>query len=295
MSQRLIALVLTLVGCGTAPTSGTSSEAAGAAQQPVPSAPTAAATPAPSPAVATPGAYSIAAATPAELPACTAANNEQLAYVKSTSEFESCDSGTWDVVPVAAASKNELLNVVAEPAGPNCATGGEAIQTGTDNNGDGKLEASEVTSTQYVCSGAAGTPGAAGASGANGLQITSIWRYQNNCTSCGNLVPIDVVSTSLATYIYDVEVTEFSNGSGFVSVYGQQEDIAFSPSYFTHSFFLSASSTPQAETFKADWENQFVIRYSITLGATPTFSAVDDTDGVLSNNPTPANFPLVKQ
>jgi hypothetical protein len=38
-----------------------------------------------------------------------------------------------------------------EPAGPNCAFGGQAIQTGLDTNGDGILEPGEVKKTSYVC------------------------------------------------------------------------------------------------------------------------------------------------
>lgn len=57
-----------------------------------------------------------------------------------------------------------------EPAGAHCASGGTRISSGLDANGDGILEDSEVTSSAYACSGAAGTPGATGAPGAAGIQ-----------------------------------------------------------------------------------------------------------------------------
>jgi hypothetical protein len=50
----------------------------------------------------------------------------------------------------------ELVKIVPEPAGTNCANGGQAIESGLDTNGDGILEDSEVTSTSYVCAGADG-------------------------------------------------------------------------------------------------------------------------------------------
>ena len=50
-----------------------------------------------------------------------------------------------------------LVNVVAEPAGPNCSAGGQAIQTGLDSNGDGILQPGEVQHTSYVCNGTNGT------------------------------------------------------------------------------------------------------------------------------------------
>jgi hypothetical protein len=48
-----------------------------------------------------------------------------------------------------------LSRVTAEPAGANCAAGGDAIQLGPDEDGDGVLDAGEVESTQYRCSGEA--------------------------------------------------------------------------------------------------------------------------------------------
>lgn len=49
-----------------------------------------------------------------------------------------------------------LVTAVAEPPGAHCAAGGEAIQSGIDRDGDGKLESSEITATSYVCAGADG-------------------------------------------------------------------------------------------------------------------------------------------
>jgi len=55
---------------------------------------------------------------------------------------------------------NSAFLVTAEPAGANCPTGGEKVQTGLDSNRNGALDPAEVTATSYVCDGAAGTPGA---------------------------------------------------------------------------------------------------------------------------------------
>ncbi len=52
---------------------------------------------------------------------------------------------------------SSLVNVTAEPPGSNCADGGERIDSGADTNGNGVLDASEVTSTSYVCNGGNGT------------------------------------------------------------------------------------------------------------------------------------------
>lgn len=69
---------------------------------------------------------------------------------------------SWFLLCVVAAcgdnfhqSQDELVRVDTEPAGINCKYGGVAIETGIDTNRDGTLEDSEITSTSYVCNGAA--------------------------------------------------------------------------------------------------------------------------------------------
>lgn len=48
-----------------------------------------------------------------------------------------------------------LVRIVAEPAGTQCAAGGDAVHSGLDNNRNGQLDDAEVTHTDYVCSDAA--------------------------------------------------------------------------------------------------------------------------------------------
>ena len=63
---------------------------------------------------------------------------------------------------------NTLVQMLAEPSGPNCAAGSKAIKLGSDSNANGVLDAQELSSTQYVCNGTNGTNGANGANGTNG-------------------------------------------------------------------------------------------------------------------------------
>lgn len=49
-----------------------------------------------------------------------------------------------------------LVVTAPEPAGEHCVAGGVAILTGTDADSDGELDGSEVSTTTYVCDGAAG-------------------------------------------------------------------------------------------------------------------------------------------
>jgi len=57
---------------------------------------------------------------------------------------------------------NTLMNIVTEPVGANCAYGGQKITSGLDTNGNGSLEPSEITRTNYVCNGTPGPIGPAG-------------------------------------------------------------------------------------------------------------------------------------
>ena len=52
----------------------------------------------------------------------------------------------------SAGSLAPLVDVQAEPAGSNCAAGGERLSSGLDRNGNGTLDADEVSTTRYLCS-----------------------------------------------------------------------------------------------------------------------------------------------
>ena len=48
-----------------------------------------------------------------------------------------------------------LIRSTPEAAGSNCADGGKKIEWGQDANGNGTLEANEVTGSTYLCNAAA--------------------------------------------------------------------------------------------------------------------------------------------
>ena len=50
---------------------------------------------------------------------------------------------------------SSLVRTTAEPAGANCAAGGQQLQIGPDSNGDQELQASEAQYTTYTCNGVA--------------------------------------------------------------------------------------------------------------------------------------------
>ena len=66
-----------------------------------------------------------------------------------------------------------LISMMAEPAGSNCSESGTKVMAGQDVNGNDKLDPSEVSQIQYVCSGATGATGATGSAGATGAAGTN--------------------------------------------------------------------------------------------------------------------------
>ena len=51
--------------------------------------------------------------------------------------------------------QSSLLNLVREPAGPNCLFGGIKVMSGVDANRNGVLEDNEIQNVKYVCNGTA--------------------------------------------------------------------------------------------------------------------------------------------
>jgi photosystem II stability/assembly factor-like uncharacterized protein len=92
------------------------------------------------------------------------------------------------------AGLTSLVRIDAEAPGANCANGGSKVTAGPDANGNGVLENGEVSSTSYVCSGAAGANGSNGANGTNGSNgRNSLMAIANegagaNCTYGGKKV-----------------------------------------------------------------------------------------------------------
>ena len=74
-----------------------------------------------------------------------------------------CNGGAPATTPHAV-----LFSSAAQAADSNCPAGGTAISSGVDTDGNGTLDAGEVTNTYHICNGTNGTVGAGGASGTEG-------------------------------------------------------------------------------------------------------------------------------
>lgn len=79
-------------------------------------------------------------------------------------------------------SSVSLIAVEAEEAGDDCEHGGTRIRVGVDENGNSTLEASEVTSTQYVCAAPEG------GGGGRTLFETEVEAAGDNCEQGGTKI-----------------------------------------------------------------------------------------------------------
>lgn len=126
-----------------------------------------------------------------------------------------CDIGSYESAPLPDTSGVVLIDITAEPAGGNCANGGQRIDVGTDIDGDSTLDPSEVESTSYVCNGQPGNPGNPGNPGSAVLVETNAELEGDNCAGGG--VRIDAGVDDNRDGILDAEeidsTTYVCNGS----------------------------------------------------------------------------------
>jgi hypothetical protein len=72
------------------------------------------------------------------------------------------DAGSGSIPGQGTSGATALVEVEDQLPGEQCATGGKRIDSGLDADADGALDRSEVTDTDYVCNGPAGTRGEKG-------------------------------------------------------------------------------------------------------------------------------------
>ena len=128
-----------------------------------------------------------------------------------------------------------LVSVTTEPTGTNCANGGNKVNVGPDTNGNGVLDASEITSTDYICNGT---------NGANGLNtLVSIVSEPagSNCANGGSKVTsgldvnansvLDAGEVTTTTYVCNGATGPAGPGVTWVDVTGTSVQAASNTGY----------------------------------------------------------------
>ncbi|MBT6113800.1 MAG: hypothetical protein HOH03_09350 [Candidatus Marinimicrobia bacterium] len=82
---------------------------------------------------------------------------KNLLFVFGLLVFMSCEDGKEGVE--GEDGLNLLVSMETEQAGTNCENGGTKVSFGYDQNGDGILASTEITSNTYVCNGSDGSNG----------------------------------------------------------------------------------------------------------------------------------------
>lgn len=111
-----------------------------------------------------------------------------------------------------------LVQVQSEPAGANCANGGQRIDSGIDANGNGLLDAEEQ-STAYVCNGSDGSNGTDGSDGSMALVSLISEPAGENCEAGGYRLDsgLDMNDNSVLDVI-EIQTTAYiCNGTGGAS------------------------------------------------------------------------------
>jgi hypothetical protein len=139
-----------------------------------------------------------------------------VAACAATVLLAACGGGGDDGKPGSDGSNGLTARILAsnEPAGAHCAQGGSRIDAGLDNNANGALDPTEITSTQYVCNGAAG--------GLSSLVRMVDEPAGSHCAQGGKLIQAGVDSNSNGVLDVPGEVTSTgyvcnganSNGGG---------------------------------------------------------------------------------
>jgi hypothetical protein len=118
-----------------------------------------------------------------------------------TSNSFICHGATGPAGATGASGFNSLVKVTPEPAGANCASGGNKIQTGLDTNRDGILGSDEVSSTQFTC---------------NGTFPLSYDITPPTITTTAPMVATGLKTTFTTTYTDDTELAFARNSDGTV-------------------------------------------------------------------------------
>lgn len=155
-----------------------------------------------------------------DLGTCSTSRRGRSYYVLAEKKFRYCaDTDQWDVIDLkgadGSAGKNSLVAVTPEAAGINCASGGQKIRNGLDQNANGQLDSSEVTSTSFACHGLVGV--------ASLVSVTAE-SAGANCTAGGRKIQIGLDDNKDGTLqVSEAQSTQYvcngSNGfSGFSSL-----------------------------------------------------------------------------
>jgi len=88
----------------------------------------------------------------------------------------------------SVSNKSVAFSILSTVPVTFCPQGGVTVESGMDVNGNGVLDASEITNTQFICNGVAGVIGASGINGLTALLSVTIEPPGANCATGGKKI-----------------------------------------------------------------------------------------------------------
>ena len=207
-------------------------------------------------------------------------------YVVATANWQSLCAGSGN------SGTNALVATATEPAGVNCANGGIVITSGSDTDNDGVLDLNEISSTQYVCNGAAGAQGPTGTQGPAGPTGTQgpagPTGTQGPAGPTGAQGPAGATGPQglpgVATFYSAVGTTDASTTTLYPTfVAFPQMTVTFTPTKPTVYVMFSAAGDALATLGAQQYVNFRLRRNGTVLGGTTSVTTdVDDVAGVVT-------------
>ncbi|VAX01487.1 hypothetical protein MNBD_GAMMA20-2441 [hydrothermal vent metagenome] len=170
---------------------------------------------------------------------------------------------------------NALVKISTEAAGGHCTHGGKRIDSGLDLDSNGRLDAPETSSTDYICNGAPGVDGINGTDGSDGLNALIDMNPEPVSANCPNGgLRIDVgIDTNGNGSLDPAEITQ----TGFVcSGNDANGSIGWQTATLIESGFTGAAFYPQVAinadgdamavwsqasgTKKSIWANRYTVQ-----------------------------------
>ena len=146
-----------------------------------------------------------------DLPECNDDREGWLYYISMDENFRVCTQFGWEIVDITGPSGDDgqdgtsiLINVVNSTG---CLNGGNTFEIGSDQDGNGVLDVTEVEVTLDICNGAEGPAGSDGEDGENGqdgsdglnaIISTTPESSGSNCANGGTRIDVGVDDNSNA-------------------------------------------------------------------------------------------------
>lgn len=194
---------------------------------------------------------------------------------------------TGSAGPKGDPGQTSLISLVNEPAGGNCAAGGKKVLVGIDSNGNGALDASEATSSAFVCNGVSDS---SRGTTANRSTLSYSWTQAFGSSSTDDVkdIAIDAEGNIYVTGSYTSSFDNLQHFGGvdtFVRKYSPQGQALWTKGF-------GGSGKDVATAIAVDSTNNAVYLAGVFSSPSITFATATNAQAVLNRTNTRQSFVL---